>query len=160
MKKMRLYLDASIINFALAEDIPLEEKEITKKLCKEINKGKFDGFISEVVLREIANTKDPLRRDKLVKFIRSLELEEILEVNNEIDALAEKYINEKIIPVTYRDDALHIALTSVNGLDILVSWNFKHLVKHKTRVEVTGVNTLLGYKNIDICAPWEVIEDV
>lgn len=47
-----------------------------------------------------------------------------------------------------------------NELDILVSWNFKHLVKHKTRVEVTGVNTLLGYKNIDICAPWEVIESV
>ena len=113
-----------------------------------------------MVLREINSTKDSLKRESLLSFIKGLSLEEVLDINNEVDTLAERYISEKIIPAIYRDDALHIALASVNGLDILVSWNFQHLVKHKTRVEVAGVNTLLGYKTIDICAPWEVVENV
>jgi hypothetical protein len=89
-----------------------------------------------------------------------MELNNVLFVDEETDRLAEKYIDEGIIPAVYRDDALHIALTSIKGLDILVSWNLKHLVKHKTRIETAGVNMLLGYKAIDICTPWEVIEDV
>jgi len=99
------------------------------------------------------------KREKLFKLVGNTEFNEVLSVNEEIDRVADKYIAEGIIPPVYRDDALHIAVTSVKGLDILVSWNFKHLVKHKTRVEVTGVNTLLGYNAIDICTPWEVIED-
>lgn len=95
----------------------------------------------------------------MLELVDNTDFNEVLSVDEEIDRLADKYIAEGIIPAVYRDDALHIALASVKGLDILVSWNFKHLVKHKTRVEVTGVNTLLGYKAIDICTPWEVIED-
>ncbi|MFH0790889.1 MAG: hypothetical protein V2A64_04580 [Candidatus Omnitrophota bacterium] len=99
--------------------------------------------------------------EQVIGFVENIRLEEEnLEINDEVKMLAERYVNEKIIPLTYWDDALHIALASVNEVDILVSWNFKHIVKHKTRVEVTGVNTMLGYKNIDICSPREVIEDV
>jgi len=108
----------------------------------------------------LGNTRDTVKRENLLKLVQNIELNGILTVDEEIDRVADKYIEEGIIPAVYRDDALHIALASVKGLDILVSWNFKHLVKHKTRIEVTGVNTLLGYKAIDICTPWEVIEDV
>lgn len=160
MKKQKIYLDTSIINFAIADDVSNDDKEATKRLCDEINQGKYEAFISEVVLREINDTRDQSKRDCLVKFIDSLELSEVLNVDDEVNALAEKYINEKIIPQRYADDALHIALDSVNGADILASWNFKHIVKHKTRVEVTGVNTLTGYKTIDICTPKEVVENV
>ena len=117
-------------------------------------------MISDLVLREINDTNDQIKRDQLVKFIQTLELKRILVVTEEINCLAEKYIDEKIIPIRYRDDALHIALASINEADILVSWNFKHLVRHKTRIEVAGVNTFMGYKTIDICTPREVAEDV
>ncbi|MFH1772426.1 MAG: PIN domain-containing protein [Candidatus Omnitrophota bacterium] len=160
MKKLKLYLDTSVINFALADDINVEDREITKRLCREINEGKHNVLISEVVLREIRNTSDKSKRDKLVALVASLRLEEPLMIDESIEVLAQKYVDEKIIPLSYWDDALHIALASASEADILVSWNFEHLVKHKTRVEVTGVNTLLGYKNIDICTPWEVIENV
>jgi len=60
----------------------------------------------------------------------------------------------------YEDDALHIAIASVNNLDVIVSWNYKHIVKLKTKREVTGINALLGYKEIEIYSPLEVIEDV
>jgi predicted nucleic acid-binding protein len=160
MRRLALYLDTSVISFALSEDIPDEDRSITLKLIEEINKGKYDGYLSDVVIRELGNTRDSAKRDNLFKLVNKIELNDVLSVDEEIERLADKYIEEGIIPAVYRDDALHIALTSVKGLDILVSWNFRHLVKHKTRIEVAGVNMLLGYKTIDICTPWEVIEDV
>ena len=159
MRKLALYLDTSVLSFAIAEDISNEDKDITVKLLEEINKGKYEGFISNVVIREPGNTRDPTRRDKLLQLVSDVEFNDVLSVDEDIYSLADKYIEEGIIPVVYRDDALHIALTSFNGLDILISWNFKHLVKHKTRIQVAGVNTMLGYKAIDICTPWEVVED-
>jgi predicted nucleic acid-binding protein len=160
MRKLAVYLDTSVISFALSGDISDDDRNITLKLIEEINKGRYEGFISDVVIRELGSTRDAAKRDKLLKFVDDMDFNDVLSVDEETDRLADKYIEEGIIPAVYRDDALHIALTSVRGLDILVSWNFKHLVKHKTRIEVTGVNTLLGYKAIDICTPWEVIEDV
>ncbi len=160
MRKLALYLDTSVISFALSEDISDDDRGITPKLIEEINKGRYEGFISDVVIRELASTRDSAKRDKLLKLVSDMELNDVLFVDKETDRFAEKYIDEGIIPAVYRDDALRIALTTIKGLDILVSWNFKHLVKHKTRIETAGVNMLLGYKVIDICTPWEVIEDV
>jgi len=159
VRKLALYLDTSVISFALSEDVSDDDRNITLKLIEEINKGRYEGFISDVVIRELGSTRDAVKRGKLLKLVENMKINEVLAVDEESDRVADKYIEEGIIPAVYRDDALHIALTSVEGLDILVSWNFRHLVKHKTRVEVTGVNTLLGYKPIDICTPWEVIED-
>ena len=159
MRKLALYLDTSVISFAISEDISDDDRDITLKLIEQISKGKYEGFISDVVIRELGNTRDSAKRDKLLKLVDDVEFNDVLSVDEEIDRLADKYIEEGIIPAVYRDDALHIALTSVKGLDILISWNFRHLVKHKTRIQVAGVNTMLGYKAIDICTPWEVIED-
>ena len=68
----------------------------------------------------------------------------------------------KIYGVSYfdEDDALHIAVASVNNLDVIVNWNFTHIVKLKTRREVAVINTLMGYKPIEICSPQEVVENV
>ena len=56
-------------------------------------------------------------------------------------------------------DARHIAIASVERVDVLVSWNFKHIVNIKTKKEVTGINLLMGYKELDIYSPLEVIEN-
>lgn len=159
MKKLALYLDTSVMSFALSDDIASDDRDITLTLIQEINDGKYEAFISDVVIRELGNTRDSVKRDRLLKLVNEVEFSEVLTVDEEIDKLADKYVEEGIIPPVYRDDALHIALTSVKGIDILISWNFRHLVKHKTRIKVSGVNTMLGYKAIDICTPWEVIGD-
>jgi len=52
--------------------------------------------------------------------------------------------------VKHIEDAVHIAVTTVNSLDILVSWNFEHIVKLKTKREVNAINVLLGYNQIEI----------
>ncbi|MCJ7773460.1 MAG: hypothetical protein MUP22_10050 [Desulfobacterales bacterium] len=70
--------------------------------------------------------------------------------------LTHVYIDEGLIPEKYENDALLIALTSVYSLDILVSWNFKHLVKRKTRIGVNLINFKNGYRSIEILAPSEL----
>ena len=69
-----------------------------------------------------------------------------------------KLTHYRIFPAKYRDDGLHIATATVHGIDGVVSWNLKHMVKLRTRREVKAVNIFEGYKEIEICTPMEVIE--
>jgi hypothetical protein len=81
----------------------------------------------------------------------------LLEIDEEVKELADRYISAGIIPEKYRNDALHIAVAVVNDLDVIISWNLEHIVKLKTKLGVEGVNILLGYKTIEIMTPEEVI---
>lgn len=157
MKKISLYLDTSIYNFAIADTLP-REKEITQRLLADIKQGKYEAFISNVVTEEINEAPEEIAV-RLRDIIKPLELTEI-EIDEEVRQLADRYIEEGIIPLKYRDDALHIAAASVNNIDIIVSWNFEHIVKFKTKREVLAANTLLGYRGIEIYSPWEVVENV
>ena len=82
---------------------------------------------------------------------------ESLPQTDEVEILADRYVDQKIIPAKHYDDALHIAIASVYNLDAIVSWNFEHMVKFKTKREVQAVNTLMGYKTVQICSPQEMI---
>ncbi len=79
-----------------------------------------------------------------------------VKISAEVIKLTQVYIDEGLIPEKYENDALLIALTSVYSLDILVSWNFKHLVKRKTRIGANLINLKNGYKSIEILAPPEL----
>jgi hypothetical protein len=110
------------------------------------------------VIREISRAPEPrkLLIEGLLKQINPL----LLDISVESMELAERYIKEGIIPVRYRSDALHIAIAVTNGIDALISWNFEHIVRLKTRVMVNGINKLLGYHEIEICSPQEVKEKI
>ena len=152
---LKLYLDTSVFNFAIStQDVP-HEKEITLKFLDSIKQGIFLGYVSAIVLREI-NDAPPKKQSDLLKLMEQFELE-TLPRTAEVDLLAERYVQEKIIPLKHIDDALHIAIASVHNLDVIASWNFEHLVKMKTRREVQAVNALMGYKGVEICSPQEII---
>ena len=72
--------------------------------------------------------------------------------------MTEKYMSRKIFPAKYRDDALHIAIATVHDMDVVISWNLRHMVKLRTRREVKAINIMEGYREIEICTPMEVIE--
>ena len=74
----------------------------------------------------------------------------------EVEALAERYITEQLIPAKHRDDALHLAVAAVYDLDVVISWNFEHMVKLTTRLGVNGINRLLGYRELEIVSPEEM----
>jgi predicted nucleic acid-binding protein len=155
LKKIKYYLDTTIFNFAFAEG-DTEKKNITLKLFKDLPIIAEGIYISDEVIREISRAPEP-RKSQLEDLLRKTQ-PFLLEIGLEAEELAERYIKEGIIPEKFRGDALHIAVAVINGIEAIVSWNFEHIVKLKTRVMVNGVNRLLGYYEIEICSPEEVVE--
>lgn len=155
MKKIKYYLDTTIFNFVFAEG-DAEKRDITLKLFKDLPLIAEGIYISDEVIREISRASEP-RRSQLEGLLRETD-PLLLEIDMETEILAERYIKEGIIPERYRGDAIHIAVAVINGIEVIVSWNFEHIVKLKTRIMVNGVNRLLGYHEIEICSPEEVIE--
>lgn len=78
---------------------------------------------------------------------------EKITTTDEVKNLANKYIEEGLIPEKYGNNPILIAIKSVYSLDILISWNFKHLVKRKTRICVNSINLKEGYISIELLAP-------
>ncbi len=112
----------------------------------------YDVYISEIVLEEIDAVSDTLKP----VFLKAIKGFNILKLNSEIENLAKEYVRQGIFPEKYYDDALHVAFASVNGIGFLLSWNFKHLVKVKTRKLVALLNSINDYKPVEIIAPPEL----
>jgi len=155
MKKLKLYLETSVWNFLISEDVPQEQK-ITKRLFHEVRSDRYEIFISELVYAEIE--KAPLQIKQRLKEIIEEYNPNILKSNKEVEDLAEKYILEKIVPEKYNADIIHVAFAVVYELDVVVSWNLEHLVKLATRLKVNGINKKEGFREIEICTPQEVID--
>jgi hypothetical protein len=91
------------------------------------------------------------------KYAELLDLEhDILEVGDEALDLLGSYQMREVIGDKYRNDVLHIALATVAEVDILVSWNFKHIVHFDKIRRFNAINSELGYKHLDIHSPREV----
>ena len=156
MRIPRIYLETSVFNFVFADDAP-EKRADTLKLFWEIKQGKHQAFTSSYVIAELEAARQP-KRDKMKDLIAEYDIR-ILPENPDTERLANAYIAAGIIPSKYATDSLHIALASVTGLDAVVSWNFKHIVKMKTIRMAEIVNLQEGYKRILINSPTEVIEN-
>ena len=160
MKKLSIYLDTSIINFLFADDAP-EKKEITIDFFDNfVQKNVYNIYISPIVIDEINRTKEKSKKDMLLDVISKYNIH-ILDIRNnmiEIEALASKYIQDNIIPKGKIDDALHVAISTVFEIEILLSWNYKHLVNiHKER-KFTSINLSEGYfKNLKLTTPYDVV---
>jgi predicted nucleic acid-binding protein len=155
MRKLKLYLETSVWNFLFADDVP-EKMESTKQFFEEIGKGEYEIYISELTLVEIKRTKDERKREKLVEPVTKYSPIE-LPRSEEVNKLAARYINAKIIPEKYEEDAVHVACSVVNDMDVIVSWNMQHIVRLKTKLGVNGINRMEGYKEIEICTPEEIL---
>ena len=152
MRQLRYYVETSVWNFVLQEDRP-EHCAATKRFFRDIQ-SMGTLYISEVVIDEM-EAAAPDRRGALERLIAQ-HAPRVLEVTDDVQALAERYLQEGLIPLKYRNDALHLAIAVIHELDVIVSWNFEHLVKLKTRQGVNGLSRLLGYKEVEIASPEEV----
>jgi len=156
LKKLRVYLDTSVISHLDQQDNP-EYMQITKEFWKEVKKGKYEIVVSDIVFAELRRCSEP-KRSILLRFLAEIEYNTI-EISKEIRELAKEYIKNGIIPLKYIDDAIHIAAATVSQCDALVSWNFKHIVKLKTIQGINGVNKLVGYKEIQLVSPQMMLEE-
>lgn len=151
MKKESLYLDTSVPSAYYDERDKAIQKETIYFFEKKLSE--YEVYISEVTIAELHRTEDLLRRNLLLTLVEGIT---ILPKTEESEELSDLYVKNRIIPLKYRGDAVHIAIATLNGMDILVSWNFEHMVKHKTRKMVDEVNISKGYKPIDIVSPQEL----
>ncbi|MEK6690506.1 MAG: PIN domain-containing protein [Nitrospirota bacterium] len=151
MKKETLYLDTSVPS-AYYDKRAKERNEATIKFWKEILPN-YKIYISEITVDELENTRGETLRKKFRRLVKTFE---ILKANERIRDLAKAYIENGVFSEKYIDDAIHVAIASFYGISYVVSWNFEHLVKVKTRKIVNAVNILEGFKEIEIVSPQEL----
>ncbi len=155
-KKLKIYLDTSVINFLFADDAP-EKKEVTVDFFENYL-DKFDVYISSIVYDEIDNTKLEEKKNILFQAIHQYKLNNYNIINENILEIADVYINRGIIPKRKFEDAVHIAFATYYEFDILLSWNFKHLANVKKQRKINAVNLEIGYsKQLLLLNPYEVV---
>ena len=155
MRKQKIYLETTIFNYYF--DTDRDAHLATVQLFNEIKEGKFEAYTSVYVTKELENAPEPKRNDMLT-LIKKYGIT-VIEPSDEIERLAECYVREGIVPQKYIFDALHIATTTVNNLDSILSLNFQHINRAKTKQWITPVNMREGYKGIMIFSPMEVINE-
>jgi len=157
MKKLKLYLDTSIINFLFAEDEP-EKQKITEEFFENsVAKGKFKVYVSDVVIGEIKKTKDTKKRKILLDVVAKYKLEVFPLVEEAVD-LSNKYLAKKVIPEKKVEDARHIALATINECDALLSWNYEHLANINKERKIIAANLEEGYNYpLRMITPMEVM---
>ena len=142
VQRPKIYLDTSVISHLEQQDAS-DKMFDSRLLWEELKQGKHKVYISEVVTREIAKNKRE-KQTILTFWLADIE-PTIIEISPEIEAYADALIKECVLPPKSRDDCLQIACTVIGKCDMLLSWNFKHMVKIKTIDGVKIVSKRLGY---------------
>ena len=150
MRKLKIYLDSSVISH-LDNVEPVDWVTDTHKLWDEIKSGKYDVVLSSVDFLELGNCTEE-KRAILAGYIAQITFEHI-EVTDEINNTAERFIDLGILTRKSFIDCQHIAVAIHAGCDIIVSWNFKHIVNVKTIKGAKVVTAIEGFKDILICSP-------
>jgi len=146
----RIYLDTSVIGGYY----DTEFEEDTRILFEKIKLGQFHVVLSDVTEGELQEAPEMIRN----LFIElSAGSATKIELTEEAVQLADTYLAEKVVGKTSRVDCFHIALATIQRVDILVSWNFKHIVNVQRIRGYNSVNMKLGYPTIDIRSPKEII---
>ncbi len=151
MKKLRLYFDTSVFGGVFDEEF----KEETEKLFEMVTNKEIICVYSDLTELELENAPERVKNhfSQLPK-----ECTEFVELTQEIYDLAEEYISEKVVGPTSADDCRHIATATINKVDYLVSWNFKHIVNVFRIRGYNSINMKNGYIPLDIRSPKEIIE--
>jgi len=149
--KLRIYIDSSVFGGLLDTTLP-QRLAATQAFLERV--GEFDACVSAAVVEELSAHGDAGKRECLLSACRSLA--RIPSEGTEIDALVAEYLRWGALPASAQADARHVAAASVARLDTIVSWNFKHLVRLRTRRLVQAVNAAVGLAGVDIVSPEEL----
>lgn len=149
MKTPRVYTDTSVIGGCFdAEFSPW-----SNGLVEDFRLGVFKLVLSEVVAAEI----EPAPEEVIRKYADLMTFSpEVVELSNDAIALADAYLGHKILDERYLRDMLHIAVATVAEVDVLTSWNFKHIVHYDKIRLFNAVNIEVGYKPLQILSPREL----
>lgn len=154
MKRLKIYLDTSVISHLDAPDVPEKEAD-TRRLWNDIKAGRYKAVLSNVVFDELNRSGEPKR---------SFMLREIAEVDYGyvyLDArgveIASRFVDLGVLRQKSFDDCQHIAAAIIGECEAIVSWNFKHIVNRKTMLGVKAITALEGYDDLLIYSPTVLI---
>lgn len=150
MKKPLIYVDTSVIGGCF----DVEFKEWSDALMEDFRNHRYIPVLSDVTAAEVFPAPSFVRT--LYDEILSLPAQ-IVHVNEDAVALVQCYVERSVLGERFTNDMLHIALSTIAEVDVLVSWNFKHIVRLDKIRLFNAVNLEQGYKPLTIYSPREVI---
>ena len=150
MKTLRIYVDTSVIGGCFDEEF----KQWSLALVDDFRHGRYIPVISDVTAAEVQPAPAFVRRlhEEMLSFPA-----EIVGVTEEALSLTASYEAHSVLSARFRNDMLHIALATIADVDVLTSWNFRHIVRLDKIRLFNAVNIEQGYKPISIYSPREVI---
>jgi predicted nucleic acid-binding protein len=148
--KLRIYIDTSVIGGYFDEEF----KEATIKLFERLDNHEIIFVVSDLLDLELINAPQQVR-EHLLKY--SADKFQRVELTEEAIKLADTYIDEKVVGKSSLEDCRHIALATIHKVDVLASWNFKHIVNLDRIKGYNSVNLRLGYSMIEIRSPKELV---
>ena len=148
--QMRIYIDTSVFGGCFDEEF--EEASIA--LIKMVKNGELKAVISEITRVELKDAPNHVR--EVLDDLPNSMIENV-DLTPEAAELANDYIAEQVLVKSKLADAQHIAIATINKVDLIVSWNFRHHVNINRIRGFNAVNLKMGYILIDIRSPWEVI---
>lgn len=148
-REISVYADTSVYGGVFDEEFA----GASKRFFDLVRSGHYALHISEVVHKELEVA--PVKVNGLFQGI--LPYCRLAEINGNTLDLQQSYIKEGVLSEKWYDDALHVAIATVAECDVIVSWNFKHIVNFQKIPLFNAVNILNGYKEIAIHSPMEVI---
>jgi predicted nucleic acid-binding protein len=148
--KQRIYIDTSVVGGYFDEEF----KEATAKLFDRLDKNEIIFVVSDLLDLELLNAPQQVRL-----FLHNYPSDKFqrVELTEEAIILADTYINEKVVGKTSLEDCRHIALATINKVDVLASWNFKHIVNLDRIKGYNSVNMRAGYSIIEIRSPKDLV---
>ena len=148
MKRLRVYVDTSVFGGCFDPEFA----EWSNALMDDFRSGQFALVLSDVIAGEVAMAPEPVQQ----VLSELLDLADSLPVTEEALELLRAYESHHILGRRFRNDMLHVAIATVAEVDVVVSWNFSHIVRLDKIRLFNGVNLELGYKPLTICSPREV----
>jgi predicted nucleic acid-binding protein len=148
--KQRIYIDTSVVGGFFDEEF----KEVTVKFFERLENNEVIFVVSDLLDIELINAPTHVR-EHLLRY--SADKFERIEFIAEAALLAATYIREKVVGKTSLEDCRHIALATIKKVDVLVSWNFKHIVNLDRIKGYNSVNLRLGYSMIEIRSPKDLV---
>jgi len=154
--KETVYIETSVISYFASNPsrdlVVAARQEVTRGKWPEILKS-FETFISALVIQEAEQGAADAAEKRLVAISKM----PVLPISDEAEGLASLLIRNGPIPEQYLEDALHIALATVNGMDYLLTWNFSHINNAQMKAKIISVVEAEGYKCPTICSPEELL---
>jgi len=148
----RVYIDTSVIGGCLDEEFQVH----SERLFADFEAGRFRPVLSDITVTEVHRAPQEVRA---LLARPALQQAERVSLTREALLLAETYIQEGAIGAANRVDARHMAMATVHRVDVLVSWNFQHIVKLSRIRAVNAVNLKRGYPLLEIRSPREVYDE-